>query len=158
MRNASEPRATRRLGPKCIIIVQKSIQKMLPVSNGFSAGFPPARGLPWSVTDCKQRAGIHCYHRTRINRGWRGFSHVGKYRDLFHKDFHKQFSPRISNNLALSPGFCGGGLQHFPHRLRDSRPHQNFSAFVVGGKYGSCSVQQGQMLSVTWRKLKIRFH
>ena len=36
MRNAGEPRATRRLGPKCFIIVQKSIHELLPVSNGFS--------------------------------------------------------------------------------------------------------------------------
>src|SRR5208283_4929253 len=93
MRKAGEPRATRRLGPKCLIIVQKSIHQFLPVSNGFCAGIPSGRRLSWPATHCKQRTSFCCYHCTRVNRGWHGFSLHGKCGYLFHKDFHKQLSP-----------------------------------------------------------------
>jgi hypothetical protein len=55
MRKAGKPRATRRIGRKCFIIVQKSIHELLIVSNIFSGEMAPGRSPSFPATKCKQR-------------------------------------------------------------------------------------------------------
>jgi len=69
MQKAVGPGATRKPGPKCLIIVHKSIHKFLRVSNGYGERFKRFRRKFLTATNCKQRTNVYCNHDPRENRG-----------------------------------------------------------------------------------------